>query len=112
MHEDQKALIEVVIRDTAGRFDQARESTGLSLRVHELVEVEDHVENDIHPDQHKQADEIVLQKVRENISIENSHRRVQGSGVRVQELRPPSAFLGELLFKCALHAIEHSYTLK
>jgi hypothetical protein len=41
--------------------------------LNEVAEIEDHVQNDIHPHQHHETDAVVLDEIPEHISVENFH---------------------------------------
>ena len=60
MQDQDKALL-----------NAARLGTPAHLR--EFVEIEDHVQHDIEPDQHHEADQVVLEKGDEDVTIEDLH---------------------------------------
>ena len=43
------------------------------LKLHQVVEVEDHVEHHVQPDQHHETDGVVLDEADDDVAIEDLH---------------------------------------
>ncbi len=76
VNEEKEELIEVVVKDVGQRTEDGSHSlrVGVTLQVGKLAEVEDHIQDDVHPHQDHQADGVVLEEGLQDIPVDDFHR--------------------------------------
>jgi hypothetical protein len=70
VNEVEEDLIEIEVADVAEEAHQRAQAAGVLLDLGQFVDVEDHVEDDVHTDQHQEADEVVLEETGDDVAVE------------------------------------------
>ena len=77
MQEIEEDLIEIKIGDVTDKAEHGLDAGGFLLDLGKFVDVENQIQDDVHPHQHQKTEQVVLEKCGDDVAVDELHGHIK-----------------------------------